>query len=109
MKTTVIPAEVPYKNVQVDSKVWCNGKKERNLSLLVTFAIQLKEYMSEQIFFWLSITAFEMEVVPEVNIIIDIAVLSIVILPYFLSPLANSLAPLFISFGYDKILSLSSE
>lgn len=71
--------------------------------------MQLREFISEQIFFWLSITAFDIDVVPEVNIIIDIAVLSIVIFSYFVSPLANNFSPSAISEEYDKIPLASSE
>ena len=79
----VIPQDEPNKNVVVLSKVWCKGRNDKNLSLGVISIIWLRPYKSIQIAYCESITALEMLVVPEVNNITDIAILSIFTELYF--------------------------
>ena len=74
---TVRPHDVPNKNVVVLSNVWCNGKNERNVSVVFMSIIWLNAYKSWQIAYCEIITAFDTFVVPDVNNIIDIFLLSI--------------------------------
>ena len=93
---TVIPENVPYKNVQVDSKVWCSGKNDKNVSSFLISVICANAYISSQIFDCERATAFEIDVVPDVKSIIDIFLLSITTLSYLVSPLTNKEWPFWI-------------
>lgn len=51
----------------VHSYVWCNGKIEKNKSLLFTFTIPYIDKMFEQIFLYDKHTPLAFPVVPDVN------------------------------------------
>ena len=79
--------------IPVLPKVWWNGKKAILTSVLKKFSTLFMAEIFDAIFLWDNITAFDLEVVPDVNKIILILLSSIFASINSLLPFSTSLLP----------------
>ena len=95
------PFDIGYKNPTVDSNVWCKGKNDNITSFscnLITDVISIKLLT---IFLCDNFTAFDIDVVPDVNNIICISSGFILASKNSLLPFSNNSFPSFISFSIE--------
>ena len=106
LNTICAPIYSGYKNPTVHSNTWCNGKNDKNISLEFTSNVDAISIKFEHIFLCDNATAFDCDVVPDVNNIILIFLLSISAFVNLVSPFSTSFLPFSIN-SFCEIISSS--